>query len=216
MIWIYPLSRDEGDDLGCLECLLSPVRRQQMMKYRFSKDRKLCLLAYVLLRTALLEEYGITDIPDIITPKRMKPFFADIPLHFNLSHCGSAVLCALDTSPVGVDIQDGDRALISIADSFMTEAEKAAAKGDIREIMRIWTLKEAYGKLSGMGICYAMHRTDFSCVENSTEWQTYCGKKVISTGGKDYAFSVFADNAMDVRTAEKSTLLNAAEKISKK
>ena len=62
--------------------------------------------AKILLALAAREEWGLASLPEIGRLPGGKPFFPSQPqLHFNLSHSGSYALCALDTSPVGVDIQ---------------------------------------------------------------------------------------------------------------
>lgn len=90
-----------------------------------------------------------------------KPYFRDYPFYFNLSHSGDYVLCALSTKEVGADVQQhragaGGR----IAARYFSEQERAAlesCKGGGDELFfRLWTRKEAYGKLTGEGIAGTM------------------------------------------------------------
>lgn len=106
--------------------------------------------------------------------ERGKPYFQNLPFFFNLSHSGDYVLCALSEQEIGVDIQR-QAALrdIRIADRFFSESEKALIAGCITEeerqscFYRLWTRKEAYGKLTGEGIA-AVLKKDFGAL--GAEW----------------------------------------------
>ena len=87
--------------------LLCAKRRERVGSIRREQDRVQSVLAELLLRHALAQEYGFTEIPAIAEGETGKPFFPGrSDLHFNLSHCGTAVACALDAAPVGVDVQE--------------------------------------------------------------------------------------------------------------
>lgn len=97
---------DPADVLACLP-RLSAVRRSRVLDVKNEPAQVRSILAELLLRHALSTEYGLTDLPRIETGERGKPFFPDHPeLHFNLSHCKTAVACAVDASALGVDVQD--------------------------------------------------------------------------------------------------------------
>ncbi len=86
---------------------LSPSRRDRVLSTTHEPTRVRSVLAELLLRHALREEYGLTELPAIETGEKGKPFFPDRPeIHFNLSHCRTAVACALAAAPVGVDVQE--------------------------------------------------------------------------------------------------------------
>lgn len=87
-------------------CLLSEARRNRVLSMKPEGPRVQSVLAELLLRRALREEYGLAELPKIETGEKGKPFFPDHPeIHFNLSHCKYAVACALDRAPVGVDAE---------------------------------------------------------------------------------------------------------------
>ena len=84
---------------------ITPSRRERALSMRLESPRVQTILAELLLRHALLEEYGLTELPRVETGEKGKPFFPERPqLHFNLSHCNAALACALDSTPVGVDV----------------------------------------------------------------------------------------------------------------
>ena len=88
-----------------------------------------------------------------------KPYFKDYPIQFNLSHSGEYVLCGVSDQEIGVDIQEIRNAnKVSLAKRFFSEGECMALercesdKERSQMFFRMWTRKEAYGKLTGEGI----------------------------------------------------------------
>ena len=136
---------------------LLPVQRyEKAMAYRCVSDRKRCVKAYMLLWPGLREEYGLEEAPVFRFGEHGKPFLSGFPeICFNLSHTGNAVLCALDRSPVGADIE-----MIKVRDmkhllSVFCEEEQAeilrAEHPELR-FAKLWTRKESYLKLTGNGL----------------------------------------------------------------
>lgn len=92
-----------------LACLprLSAARRERVLAMKNEAAQVRSILAELLLRHALRTEYGRSDLPNVQTGEKGKPFFPDRPdLCFNLSHCKTAVACVLDRAPAGVDVQE--------------------------------------------------------------------------------------------------------------
>ena len=135
---------------------LPPQRYEKAMTYRFLADRKRCVRAYMLLWDGLSREYGVEDAPVFDFGSHGKPVLRGHPgLHFNLSHCGNAVLCALDRRPVGADIEMIHRKNLEHLLPVFSETERAsieqAASPEIC-FTRLWTRKESYLKLTGEGL----------------------------------------------------------------
>lgn len=206
MIWICPVDNCINEDLSFLKDLLSPTRYQRMMQYCFNKDRNLCMLSFILIRFALYQEYHISDIPNIVLSNNKKPVFENLSLHFNISHCERGILCALDSTPVGVDIQNGEVLFSDVLEDVLTKNERAIVKRNSKEFWRFWTLKEAYGKYHGKGICYDLTHTDFSSIYNQRTWQTFEEKNVISWLEQYFAVSVFANHPMKINKIDLSDL----------
>jgi phosphopantetheinyl transferase len=88
-------------------------------------------------------------------------------VHFSISrcHCVSAVAVSA-THPVGFDIEPFSQPVSQeIIDLALSKRERAAISGARAEcqghdFLRLWTLKEAYSKLSGVGLS-----ADFSAIE---------------------------------------------------
>ena len=85
-----------------------------------------------------------------------KPFIVGHPdICFNMSHCGEAAICVIDSRPVGVDIESmrGYReALVrhTMSDDELLQIGQSA--NPELEFVRLWTMKEAVQKRSGEGI----------------------------------------------------------------
>jgi|GEM_PF-3119748 len=110
-----------------------------------------------------------------------KPFFIeeDSRLYFSLSHSGNYVLCAVSHLDIGADIQEWEKIdnLEQLAKRFYTTAEQtelAAAPLDARERLfyRLWVRKEAYSKLTGLGIPDGI-KADVRKSTTNIEWEEY-------------------------------------------
>jgi len=152
------LLNDDVGNLDLAEALneVSPERRAYAMSYRFERDRRLSVAAYLLLKEALRRAYGIAENPRLARGPAGKPFLPDHPgIHFNFSHCARAAACIVSDRPVGIDVEE-------IAEVDWTVARRVLSEDEIREVRaadapeiafaRCWTRKEALVKLSGAGL----------------------------------------------------------------
>ncbi len=109
-----------------------------------------------LLALAVRETWGLSPLPEIARREGAKPFFPPREdLHFNLSHSGDLALCALDTAPVGVDIQMVKTWRPGLPGRVCSEEELVWLEGqpDLWPAFTLlWTLKEARAKESGTGL----------------------------------------------------------------
>jgi len=150
-----------NDDIGQLDMEtalqeISEQRREQALKFKFAQGQRLSVAAYLLLKEGLREEYGITENPVFDYEENGKPHIEGRPdIHFNLSHCHSAALCAVSRNPIGVDIESIREFKEGLVEYTMNEQElnyiKHAARPDVAFI-RLWTMKESLLKLTGEGI----------------------------------------------------------------
>lgn len=85
-----------------------------------------------------------------------KPFLPDAPQHhFNISHSGNLIVCALDDAPLGVDIQLAQPRSPAFLDQLCTPEERAwlrARQDSPQAFALLWTLKESRCKWSGRGL----------------------------------------------------------------
>lgn len=113
-----------------------------------------------------------------IRPENGKPYLPDYPdFHYNISHSGGIVACAVSDSPVGIDIQqisDDPVRILRIAAHFFSQEEQQelslhhqeknpntgaagnSCSNDEQDLChlfcRFWTARESYIKLTGRGL----------------------------------------------------------------
>lgn len=143
-------------DLQAALAEISEQRREQALRFKFERGQRTCVLAYLLLKKALREEYGLTENPLFEYGPHGKPFIVGHPeIHFTLSHCREAVACAVSDRPVGIDVESVQRYRESLAQYTMSDEEQqliAVAERPDVAFIRLWTMKEARLKLTGEGI----------------------------------------------------------------
>ena len=131
-------------------------RREAAERFRFPADRRRCVRAYMLLWQGLREKYGLAEAPSFGYGAHGKPFLPDHPdIFFSLSHTENAVLCALDSRPVGADIETlRPRGLSRLLPVFSAreQAEIAGAAQPELRLLWLWTRKESHLKLTGQGL----------------------------------------------------------------
>ncbi|MBR5657286.1 MAG: 4'-phosphopantetheinyl transferase superfamily protein [Prevotella sp.] len=135
---------------------LSDQRREVALKYKHELGQRTCAAAYLLLCEGLRKVYGITEKPLFEYGEHGKPSIVGHPdIHFNLSHCKEAAICAIGDHPVGVDVESVRRYDETLARHVMNDQEmERIMQAERPEVMftRLWTMKEAVVKRSGRGI----------------------------------------------------------------
>lgn len=162
MTWVYVGDTHTLTDENSFRrlCEAAPAhRRVKINKIRFPEDKRACLGVWLLL------EYGLRDLgtdPTGLTPVCApggKPRFLEAPdIHFNLSHSGQKVMCAISRAEVGCDVEQVREPNLKMAERFFAPEEYAAlAACPHREaqrqlFFRLWTLKESFMKAVGLGL----------------------------------------------------------------
>ena len=167
---------------------ISEQRREQALKFKHEQGQRLCVLAYLLLKQALREGYGITENPVFEYNEHGKPSIVGHPeIFFNLSHCKEAAVCVISDQPIGVDVESIREFKESLVNYTMNDDEIAqinSAEHPAAAFIRLWTMKEATMKLIGTGISNDLktaidhERYQYTTVERATYIYTVCVKKV--------------------------------------
>lgn len=159
------------EDTDRLLAKLPTYRREKIARLRFEKDRRLSLGAGLLLQRALCDAgfCEADEAPQI--GKHGKPFFPAYPeFHFNLSHSGTQVLCAVAVTEVGCDVEKITAYNDRLAKRFFHPQEYAAlcalstADEQAELFYRLWTLKESFLKATGRGLSLPLN--DFSVLDS--------------------------------------------------
>lgn len=151
------LSQDIWDfDLEAALGEISVQRREQALKFKYELGKRLCVLAYQLLKRGLAEVYGIRENPVFEYNEHGKPMIVGHPeIFFNLSHCKEAAICVVSDQPVGVDVESVRSFNESLVRYTMNETEVKeieSAEDQAVAFIRLWTMKESALKLIGTGI----------------------------------------------------------------
>ena len=105
-------------------------------------------------------------LPPIGISPRGKPFFADSPWYFSISHTRKHAFCVLDRENIAIDAEELDRPVnLRLAERILSPGEKKqfeAAADKTRALLTFWVLKEAAAKLSGEGLRGFPNHTNFS------------------------------------------------------
>ncbi|CAI9097713.1 OLC1v1034185C1 [Oldenlandia corymbosa var. corymbosa] len=180
--YIKPSEVKDESLLNQYKEILSPAEKDKVSQMSSEELRKNALLARALVRTTIAR-YQINSqvCPkslNFVTNAHGKPEvdwqYKDIlrpaPLHFNMSHTSSLIACAVAVdSPIGLDVEEKNRVLrhniMSFAKRFFTKHElqvlSAISDPQVQhqELIKLWTLKEAYVKASGRGFSGAPFRS---------------------------------------------------------
>jgi 4'-phosphopantetheinyl transferase len=162
MMEIYALKLKGQLNNRLFTYLLQYVEESKRIKIkRFVKweDAHRALFAELLIRYLIISKLKINnnDI-SFSTNDYKKPFLDNIKdFHFNLSHSGSWMVCALDQYPVGIDVELIKTIDLKIAKRFFPkeESEELLSKEESKRtdfFFTLWTLKESYMKATGKGL----------------------------------------------------------------
>ncbi|WP_144463246.1 4'-phosphopantetheinyl transferase family protein [Bacillus pumilus] len=154
---------NERQQIERLKPFVSPEKRAAAERFRFLIDARRTLLGEVLVRQKIHDMY---DLPfdEIVfeTEGNGKPVVRHIPsFHFNLSHSGDWVVCAIDDAPVGIDIEEIKPIDLAIAKRFFSADEYEDLLSQLAErqeayFFHLWSMKEAFIKLTGKGLSYGL------------------------------------------------------------
>lgn len=162
------------------------VYERKFAKYGVCDDRDSVYDNLISLNVSeALERLGEQEVPIQIAYRydaNGKPDFDYGDLHFNLSHSGEYVCCAVSEEKIGIDIQEM-RPLrnLNVAERFFSDYEydRIVKCGDDTEKARIfysiWVRKESYAKLTGEGIASIVEKNIYNVnnEESLVEWVEY-------------------------------------------
>ena len=131
-------------DLEKIYPILPESRQEKVDNFIFDKDKKLSSGVYLLLKK-MLDEENVND-PIIETEKDGKPYISNYDnIHFNISHAGRMVACAISDEEIGIDIEKIDPLIdMKIAQTFFYNSEyENIKKSDNRvdQFFKYWDLK---------------------------------------------------------------------------
>jgi 4'-phosphopantetheinyl transferase len=158
-----------ADEFERLMRLVSEQRRAKVKRFMKPEDANRGLVAEALIRSIIRNKYRISNDRIVLAENEYgKPYAAGIPsFHFNLSHSGRWIVCAVDSAPVGIDIEEIKPIEFELAKlMFSLEEYRYLTANDEHERMPclydLWTMKESFAKWEGRGLslppqCYSIY-----------------------------------------------------------
>ena len=131
--------------------------KQRIQKLKNEQQKINALVGSVLRKYLIKKRFGLNFEDQIIDfEKNGKPFLKNHPnIHFNISHSGNFVACAVGDKPVGIDIERISKFNEKVAKYVFWDDEiqniLISNEPDV-EFTKMWSKKEACVKLSGVGI----------------------------------------------------------------
>ena len=168
---IYIDQQIDQFDLHAALATVSEQRRSHALRYRKEHDQRLSVAAYRLLQHALQVEHGINEPPTFAFGHHGKPSLIGHPdIFFSLSHCHEAAACAVDTVPLGIDVESLSSYDPDIVTAVMSDEEQHQITHSIDPrltFLRLWTMKESLLKMTGEGITTDMrHILDCPAIQD--------------------------------------------------
>lgn len=120
-----------------------------------------------------------------------KPFLKDHDnLHFNVSHSGHWIVCAVSHEPVGIDVEKIEAIDMDIAKRYFHKTEfnsllSCDPSVRLSRFFDLWTLKESYIKAVGKGLHLPLD--SFALALQDGEWDPIVGED-----GETYYFKQYA------------------------
>ena len=107
MIYLFDKIDSFSDELFWRSVKVIPAERaQKALTFRYMIDRKLSVIAYLLLAYGIKKEYGIFEKLIFEYRENEKPYLKNYPnIFFNISHCKYGVVCAISNTEVGIDME---------------------------------------------------------------------------------------------------------------
>lgn len=194
---------------------VSCERKEKIDRFYFEKDKRLSLAAELVLQQALGEK-GISTWQQHLGVNG-KPYIDGI--YFNLSHSEDKVMCAVSDWEIGCDVEKVTDIELAISQRFFygteheTIMEKVTDEERYDTFFRLWTLKESFMKVTGLGMSLPLDafRIDLGedeiKVEQQVDHQAYCFKEYDLRDGYKYAVCTQIPQEMESLVDENPSML---------
>ncbi|PEF72423.1 4'-phosphopantetheinyl transferase [Bacillus pseudomycoides] len=176
MLQIYAVKISEKFNLQTLmsfSCILPVERQEKIPRFIHEIDAMRSLIGDLLIRSLIFRHLGLLPHEiQIITNRYGKPYLQhNKSFHFNISHSGDWIICAVDEKPVGIDIEKIEKLNVAIAAEFFAPEENSnlQKKNEEEKLLffyRYWSLKESYSKALGLGLSLPFHQFSIQFIKN--------------------------------------------------
>lgn len=175
---IYAIDTSKPEAEAYYELLLNRVsleKRQKLDRFLHRVDALRGLYADVLVRWLACRQLKIPNASLRFTYNAFgKPSLLNAPaFHFNVSHSGKWVVCALDDHPLGIDIEqlrpiDFEVGRVCFSDTEYDALMRQNAESRLSYFYDLWTLKESFVKAEGQGLTLPLKSFSFELKAHSS------------------------------------------------
>lgn len=126
--------------------------QDRINKYKQKSDRLRSAIGYMLVENLYCEAFSTIKCPPILFTQKGKPYFENNPVYFSVSHSGDLIVCALNETKIGIDVEEITEFNPKLIDRICSSTEKEYIGASKSKFFEIWTAKEAYSKILGEGL----------------------------------------------------------------
>ena len=126
----------------------------RVQRMRRKEDRQRTICAHLLAKMTVSQSCQI-PLPELSFTRDAKGKYhtGREDVHFNVSHAGDYVACAVSSRPVGIDIEQHVPRDFLLFETLWSEEEKRRYPLlEAEAFYALWTAKESYGKYKGFGL----------------------------------------------------------------
>ncbi|MBQ8507557.1 MAG: 4'-phosphopantetheinyl transferase superfamily protein [Clostridia bacterium] len=142
------------------------------------------LFAWSLL-AELLRDLGM-ELPEVFYSDTGKPYFANFPLHFSISHSGRLAAAMVSDAPCGVDLE---RVRPELSEKLYARCMHPAEIDAGLDFFEAWTKKECLAKLTGKGM------PGRPSAINTLEYEGWHTERILDRRGQAYVLSAITEKA---------------------
>lgn len=145
--------------------LVSSERQERILRLKSEKDKIISLSTELLIRHEISQQLNI-PFSEIIFGygEHGKPYILnDRDYFFSVSHSDNCIAFSGGNFPIGIDVEQISCGNIKIAKRFFTANEYnfiKTSKESSEDFCKIWTSKEAYLKMLGVGLSKSLRSFD--------------------------------------------------------
>ncbi|MBE7897104.1 4'-phosphopantetheinyl transferase [Paenibacillus jamilae] len=168
---IYAIDTSKPEAEEHYELLVNQVsleKQHKLDRFLHREDALRGLYADVLLRWLVCRQLKIPNASLQFTYNAFgKPSLLNAPaFHFNVSHSGKWVVCAIDDHPLGIDIEqlrpiDFEVGRVCFSDTEYDALMQQDAESRLSYFYDLWTLKESFVKAEGQGLTLPLKSFSF-------------------------------------------------------
>ncbi|UOE58255.1 4'-phosphopantetheinyl transferase superfamily protein [Priestia filamentosa] len=220
------------EDSSILLNYVSPPKKEAIYN-AVKSGRYEPLLSDLIIKTLINEIYKIKSNDIQFTYNKYgKPFLRDIEISYNISHSYDWLVCVIDKSSVGIDIEKIRPLNLNIAKRFFSNEEfcEIISRDKVMQLdyfFELWTLKESFLKFLGTGMYTSLN--SFTIKKHKSRYTILSRDKLLSNSNcyfktyildKKYKMAVCAaneifPNKIDIRTLShiKESLASSQEEL---